>query len=152
MLIEKLLSSQSSVKELRIERGSENSGHDRVHAHPVSCPFDSHSSSQGRERRLAGAIGGHFIESKERPKGCNVNDPSVAAFHHVAAKNLTGAQSARQVCFKNLVPFPFIRFEDRHALGTAGGIDQDVHLAKSLHRGIQQAPKRGTIRHVRRYS
>ena len=110
---QELLPSRSSVKELRIERSPENAGHDRVHAHPGSCPFDRHRSSQGRERRLAGAIGGHFIESKERPKGCNVDDSAVAAIHHVAAKNLTGAQSARQVRFKNLVPFPFIGFQGR---------------------------------------
>jgi len=40
---------------------------------------------------------------------------SVAAFHHVAAKNLSGAQSTRQVRFEDLVPCPFIRFQAERA-------------------------------------
>jgi hypothetical protein len=64
--------------------------------------------------RLAGAIDGHFIESKEVSKRGYVNG-SVAAFHHVAAKNLSGAQSTRQVRFEDLVPCPFIRFQAERA-------------------------------------
>src|SRR5262249_15536188 len=97
---------------------------------------------------LAGRVRSHLIQSDKRRDGSNIDDPAVASFLHMAAEDLTGAQGAREVGFKDAVPFLDRDLNGRSFLGVAGAVHQDVDLAKCGNGRMQEIYERSLIGHV----
>jgi len=135
---EELLAAAGGIEKVGVQVGAENSGSNGIDADAVLGPFDRERFGEGSEPRLAGGVGGDFVQSNEGRKRSDVDDAAVAALNHVAAHHAAGAKDAVQIGFQNVIPFFVGDFEGRSALGFPGGIHEDLHGAEFLASSIEK--------------
>lgn len=142
---EKFLAAFGAVEQSGVEFRAKDAGCDGVDANAFAGPFDREGFGQGGDRGFAGGIGSDFIEGDERGERSYINDATVAAFDHVAADGTASAQSAGEIRFEDAVPFGVGNIHGGCALCAAGGVDQNLHAAEFLARGVEQVLDGGFV-------
>src|SRR5205823_7199970 len=80
---EKLPPPLGAIEESFIQRSTKHAGQDRVDRNSVRRPFDGKRSRERGDPRLAGSVGGHFLECNEGGERSNVDDSTIAFRDHV---------------------------------------------------------------------
>jgi len=137
-----------AVEQPGVQVGAKDAGSDGVDADSLRSPFDRKRFGERGDGGFAGGVGGNFIQGHEGGERGNINDATVFALDHVTPKNARGTQGAGQIGVHDGVPIGLGEIHGGHALGTARGIDQDLHIAEFAKDGRGELLNAGWVGHI----
>src|SRR2546430_10882578 len=125
---EQLVSARCTIEQPRIERRSEDARQNRVDAHARARPLDRQRLRERRDRCLARRVRRDFVQGHNRRQRSDVDDPAVAALHHVTTEDPAGAERPGEVRVEDLGPARLVHVERRRARRYSRGVYKNVDV------------------------
>ncbi len=111
-------------------------GGDGITTNIVFFSFFGAGHGESVDAQLRGGVVGLSEGSVESRAGRSVHDPAEALLLHDGPGRAGGLEGAFEVHLHDQVPVEVRHFAETHIAENAGVVDQHVHTAESLHRGI----------------